>query len=100
VKGPRAFQAVRRAEDVIIEDYMIGQLFLSATDASGCILHAAAVQACTKVADASFSLFSATQRLRGSFEPGWKQTAGVTEHWDLTKFTLLLLLRIQRYMWP
>jgi len=79
---------------------MIGQLFLSATDAFGCILHAAAVQACTKVADASFSLFSATQRLRGSFEPGWKQTAGVTEHWDLTKFTLLLLLRIQRYMWP
>ena len=33
----RSFQAVRRAKDVTIEDYMIGRLLLSATDAFGCI---------------------------------------------------------------
>ena len=37
VKGPQVFQAVRRAKDVTIEDYMIGRLLLSATDAFGCI---------------------------------------------------------------
>jgi len=37
IRRPQAFQAVRRAEDVTIEDYMIGRLLLSATDAFGCI---------------------------------------------------------------
>jgi len=37
VKGPQVFQAVRRAKDVTIEDYMTGRLLLSATDAYGCI---------------------------------------------------------------
>ena len=37
VRGPQVFQAVRRAKDVAIEDYMIGRLLLSATDAFGCI---------------------------------------------------------------
>ena len=53
VKGPQVFQAVQRAEDVTIEEYMIGRLLLSATDAFGCIWHAPAVQACIKAADAS-----------------------------------------------
>jgi len=37
VRGPQVFQAVRRAKDVTIEDYMIGRLLLSATDTFGCI---------------------------------------------------------------
>ena len=37
VRGSQVFQAVRRAEDVTIEDYMIGGLLLSATDAFGLI---------------------------------------------------------------
>jgi len=37
VRGPQVFQAVRRAKDVTVEDYMIGRLLLSATDAFGCI---------------------------------------------------------------
>ena len=37
VRGPQAFQAVWRAKDVTVEDYMIGRLLLSATDAFGCI---------------------------------------------------------------
>jgi len=37
VRGPQVFRAVRRAKDVTIEDYMIGRLLLSATDAFGCI---------------------------------------------------------------
>jgi len=37
VRGPQVFQAVRRTKDVAIEDYMIGRLLLSATDAFGCI---------------------------------------------------------------
>jgi len=36
-RGPQVLQAVRRAEDVAVEDYMIGRLLLSATDAFGCI---------------------------------------------------------------
>jgi len=34
---PQVFQAIRRAEDVTVEDYMIGPLLLSATDPFGCI---------------------------------------------------------------
>jgi len=37
VKGPQFFQAVRRAKDITVEDYMTGRLLLSATDAFGCI---------------------------------------------------------------
>jgi len=37
VRGPQVFQAVRRAKDVRIKDYMIGRLLLSATDAFGFI---------------------------------------------------------------
>jgi len=33
VRGPQVFQAVRRAEDITVEDYMVGRLLLSATDA-------------------------------------------------------------------
>ena len=53
VRGPQVFQAIRRAKDVTIEDYMIGRLLASATDAFGCIQHAPAIQACTRAADAS-----------------------------------------------
>jgi len=53
VRGPQVFQAVRRAKDVTVKDYMIGRLLLGATDAFGCILDAPAVQACIKAADAS-----------------------------------------------
>jgi len=37
VSGPQVLQAVRRAEHVAVEDYMIGRLLLSATDAFRCI---------------------------------------------------------------
>ena len=37
VKGPQVLQAVRRAKDITIEDYMFGRLLLSATDGVGCI---------------------------------------------------------------
>ena len=37
VRVPQVFQAVRRAKDVTSEDYMIGRLLLSATDAFGFI---------------------------------------------------------------
>jgi len=37
VMAPQVFQAVRRAKYVTIEDYMIGRLLVSATDAFGCI---------------------------------------------------------------
>jgi len=37
VRGPQVFQAVRRTEDVTVEDYMTGRLLLSATDAFGCV---------------------------------------------------------------
>jgi len=33
----QVFQAVRRAKDVTVEDYMIGRVLLRATDAFGCI---------------------------------------------------------------
>jgi len=36
VGEPQVFQAVRRAKDVTIEDFMIGRLLISATDAFGC----------------------------------------------------------------
>jgi len=37
VRGPQVYQEVRSAKDVAIENYMIGRLLLSATDAFGCI---------------------------------------------------------------
>jgi len=53
VRGPQVFQAVRRADDVTIEDHMIGRLLLSAADAFGRIEDATAVQAFAKAADSS-----------------------------------------------
>jgi len=37
IRGLQVFQAVRRAKDVTVEDYTIGQLLLMATDAFGCV---------------------------------------------------------------
>ena len=37
VRGLQAFQAVRRAEDGTVEDYMIGRVLLRATNAFRCI---------------------------------------------------------------
>jgi len=37
VRGPQVYQAVRNVKDVAIENYMIGRLLLSFTDAFGCI---------------------------------------------------------------
>jgi len=37
IGGPQVFQAIRRAENVAVEDDMTGRLILSATEAFGCM---------------------------------------------------------------
>ena len=79
VSGTQVFQEVRSAEDVTIEDYMIGssapQMHLNVSSMPQRYRHV------PKRATPALSQFSATHRLRGSSESDGRQTARVIRSW-------------------
>ena len=78
VRAPQVFQAVQRAEDVTSEDYMIGQLLLSTTNAN---LECPSGTGMYQSGRPQFFTYLVLPTDFSSSEPDGRQTAGVTKNW-------------------